>query len=514
MNRTLLSTVFGLLMCGLVLAALSGCSEKGVNRPAPGDGSLVIDIQMSPSETSQMVELYLLTVTGPDMDPVVDTLRLITGHYLVGDVEVPVGERRLFVLEGIRGVTLGTPRVLYRGQTTAAVRPGVVTELDIVLLPVAPIAKLSPARTVVASGADLDLNLRLYNLPAVSHFRAMIEWDGNFVRSPSVSFPAVLGENVVTAIEYYDGPMFAVVVTDPSGASILDERGNALLASISFHTQVWVGQQPFTTGVQLSDAWGVGLEGDTIGTETFFLESAHALLTPIEDRVVVFPDETLDRVIRDLDNIPPGEPILLSRIIGYTGLGFGDLGVADLTGIENMVNLSYLQMSWNPIADISPLAYLTRLTSLYAEDNAITDISPLSTLTEMRTLDLDANWITDISALASMDSLVYLELAVNQVTDITPLAGLTALGWLYLGGNQISDIGALEGLTNLWHLGLSDNQIEDILPLVNNAGLDSGDVIELWDNTVLISDPDQQEYVQTLRSREVIVYLYQPTGSP
>jgi len=72
--------------------AILGCSEKVVNESdLPGDGNLVIDLQLSPAETMALVDLYLLTVTAPDMDRVVDTLRLVEGHYVVGNVQVPIG---------------------------------------------------------------------------------------------------------------------------------------------------------------------------------------------------------------------------------------------------------------------------------------------------------------------------------------------------------------------------------------------------------------------------------------
>jgi hypothetical protein len=50
--------------------------------------------------------------------------------------------------------------------------------------------------------------------------------------------------------------------------------------------------------------------------------------------------------------------------------------------------------------------------------------------------------------------------------------------------NQIVNVSPLSGLTNLTFLNLEVNQIVDMCPLVNNLGLDSGDVVDLQANSL------------------------------
>jgi len=127
---------------------------------------------------------------------------------------------------------------------------------------------------------------------------------------------------------------------------------------------------------------------------------------------------------------------------------------------------------------------------------------------------LDENQISDITPLAGLTDLGGLFLTGNQISDITPLAGLTDLGGLFLTGNQISDITPLAGLTSLTHLNLESNQISDIAPLVSNAGIDSGDYVDVQRNylTLIPSSADMQN-IQALINRGIDV-VYEPQNSP
>jgi hypothetical protein len=88
-----------LLGCCLLALFASGCSEKTVNN-SPGDNEVVIDLdfQAAPEETTALVDIWLLTVSGPDMDTVSPS-KLVDLRYVTGQIEVPAGEKRRFVLE-------------------------------------------------------------------------------------------------------------------------------------------------------------------------------------------------------------------------------------------------------------------------------------------------------------------------------------------------------------------------------------------------------------------------------
>jgi Leucine-rich repeat (LRR) protein len=61
----------------------------------------------------------------------------------------------------------------------------------------------------------------------------------------------------------------------------------------------------------------------------------------------------------------------------------------------------------------------------------------------------------------------------------------------------------LSDLTSLTYLSLHDNQISDIYPLVENAGLDTGDAVSLVRNP--LSDDSINIYIPELQARGVSV---------
>ena len=179
------------------------------------------------------------------------------------------------------------------------------------------------------------------------------------------------------------------------------------------------------------------------------------------------------------------------RIIDLTGLehainlgllSLGGNSVSDISALAGLKNLTTLGLGNNSISDISALAGLKNLKRLSLGSNSISDISALTGLTNLKHLSLGNNSISDISALAGLTNLTRLSLGSNSVSDISVLAGLTNLTRLSLGSNSISDISALTGLTNLTTLILWDNSVSDLSPLVENAGLGSGDMVDVRRN--------------------------------
>ena len=514
MNKLLSIQSFLVLAIVFIVGAMVGCSEKGPGSNAPEiDGNLVINIERSPAEVMGLVQFYVLTVSGSDMEPVMDTVMNAQDGFVVFDLNVPIGEKRLFVLEGVRGGVTNAPQVVYRGQTVAPVRPGAITMLNLVLQPVVPMVRLSPIMPVLAPGQPLELQVEVYNLVNLASISIDLHWPGELFgnditvelsdrQSPDVSF--YVG---------YEGSWMGMTVADTLGGTIVNAQGNGILANITLQPLVQVASEGGTVAFgifEIDTVWSFTILGEEIMPEQIFYEHSEIRLLPVTDRVVQFPDPVLLAEIRRVTNVLAPSSIMLSDVMPLTYFSVDDLGVMNLSGIDNMTNLSSLDISYNQIQDINPLAHLTRLTNLQAENVDAPDITPLAGLINMMYLQLSSNRITDISPLAGMTKLSSLYLSTNQITDISPLAGMEDLTWLYLGNNMISDISALAGLPNLYQINLYNNMITDIRPLVDNPGIGTYDVVELWGNASLIGDTIQQAYVADLRARGVTVYMSQP----
>ena len=132
-------------------------------------------------------------------------------------------------------------------------------------------------------------------------------------------------------------------------------------------------------------------------------------------------------------------------------------------------------------------------------------MTPLSGLTSLTDLDLGENSISDVSALSGLTAITTLSLFKNSITDISDLSALTDVTFLLLWNNAITDIGPLEGMTQLTWVYLSGNaDLSNIQPLMDNAGLGTGDTVFLSGTAVDCSD------VAALTAKGVTVYAACP----
>lgn len=156
------------------------------------------------------------------------------------------------------------------------------------------------------------------------------------------------------------------------------------------------------------------------------------------EKPIVFKDDKLEEIVRKKIKKYDLQPIYKSDVEKITKLECYK-GIKDISGIENLVNLKSLSLTYCEIEDISPLKGLNNLEELMLYDDNITDVSPLRGLTNLKFLELYGNQITDIGSLEGLINLKSLDLANNRITDITPLKGLTKLESLDLYYNSIKE---------------------------------------------------------------------------
>jgi small GTP-binding protein len=108
------------------------------------------------------------------------------------------------------------------------------------------------------------------------------------------------------------------------------------------------------------------------------------------------------------------------------------------------------------------LQELRQLTTLDLGSNQLTDISVLQELRQLTTLDLGSNQLTDISVLQELRRLTTLDLGNNNLTDISVLQKLSQLTTLNLRNNNLTDISVLQGLRNMTELDLYNNKIKEL----------------------------------------------------
>ena len=167
----------------------------------------------------------------------------------------------------------------------------------------------------------------------------------------------------------------------------------------------------------------------------------------------------------------------LEKLTKLTTLDLGNNQISDGRFLEKLTNLTSLYLSFNQISDGRFLQKLTKLTTLDLSNNQISDARFLEKLTNLTTLDLGNNQITDARFLEKLTNLTTLDLRSNQISDARFLENLTNLTTLDLNSNKISDWRFLENLTNLTTLYLGSNQISDarfLEKLINLTSLNLG----------------------------------------
>lgn len=124
-----------------------------------------------------------------------------------------------------------------------------------------------------------------------------------------------------------------------------------------------------------------------------------------------------------------------------------DAGDTNELTLDDMANLSDLDISSNGVTSLEGLEAAVNLGTLIANHNAITNLAPLAQLAEQD------------------NNLYYLDLSDNPLGDCSDLAGLTRLETLLLSDVGLSDLGFLSGFENLSTLDLSTNQLTDVQAL-------------------------------------------------
>ena len=205
------------------------------------------------------------------------------------------------------------------------------------------------------------------------------------------------------------------------------------------------------------------------------------------------PDPNLRAVIRDGLGLGLGDDFARTELEDLTILNGPSRQIDGLTGLENAINLTQLNLNGNFIRELNLLSDLTKLTSLKLNDNSITAIDALRNLVKLTTLELSGNRIGTLPALTDLINLETLDLSENRIKNLSPIAELTALTNLNLTANEISDVSSLANFRNLRTLRISENTIADTDILVGLAR-----IVEL-DGTLpsLVADPALRNVIRT-----------------
>lgn len=163
--------------------------------------------------------------------------------------------------------------------------------------------------------------------------------------------------------------------------------------------------------------------------------------------------------------VSSGELAAIGTLPVLSELTLKNCNISSLAGLENAVNLTYLDLSYNAIRNIAPLTSLTKLQELCLNNNALESLEAITGLTRLTKLDIANNAVSSLDAISGLAGLTELKAQHNVITSAAVIGGFTKLEVLDISYNQVSDVSMLESNIMLTYLDISNNNVSSITAL-------------------------------------------------
>lgn len=139
----------------------------------------------------------------------------------------------------------------------------------------------------------------------------------------------------------------------------------------------------------------------------------------LDTTIANIPDENLLRALNlHIKKKSSTEPIYKHELKYLTGrLDLYSNNITDLTGLENLENITVLGLGNNNIEDITPIKNIVKLRQLYLNDNKISSVENLENLYNLEILSVANNKLSDVAPISSLKKMLELDLSGNKEID-------------------------------------------------------------------------------------------------
>ena len=161
--------------------------------------------------------------------------------------------------------------------------------------------------------------------------------------------------------------------------------------------------------------------------------------------------EGLQRLSLRHNNINDLSPLSKLKVLYSIDLD-RNRGISDITQLGDFASLHDVSLADNyGLSELTPdlIKSFRAFTRIILSGNGISDISPLDALTNLNFVDLSHNKFSDVSPLTALSNLTYVRLNATKVSDVSPLATLPRLTDLLVGQTAVSDFSSLEASESL-----------------------------------------------------------------
>jgi hypothetical protein len=162
-------------------------------------------------------------------------------------------------------------------------------------------------------------------------------------------------------------------------------------------------------------------------------------------------------------------------------IDLSDTRIVDLGPISNVTFLEYLDVSNTPASDIQFIKYSERLKQLDISETQIAEIDPLLNLKSLERLKMYRTPVLSFQVLNEFQNLQYLDLTESGFNNSENIKDLKRLKELNLSKNYLINFSSLSELDSLKNIDLSETNIIDLSPL---RGLDLLETINITNTEV------------------------------
>ncbi len=250
---------------------LGGCARKIVNDNQAFNVKVALSAKLLSPQAMNAVDHFELLVEASDFGSMLIPMTLENG-YIVAEANVPVGTGRRFVASAYDKNDV----LLYRGETTIDIMPGMENTLDIDLMPVAPMVNITPHYQNVMMNDSFYVDISVFNVPYITSIT--IEFTYNYAPAElmSVVKGAAYGDSV--DVYYYPSDAYYTYEIEIYAANetgyIVGASGYANLATVGFRSYRDWGFDTATVVMQITPTYLYSASGTPFPVDSIFSDGA------------------------------------------------------------------------------------------------------------------------------------------------------------------------------------------------------------------------------------------------
>jgi hypothetical protein len=266
------------MLAVLLIAALTGCSEKIAGGDQDAGVTVMIDAKPISSQMINAIDRFELVVEGRDFGSLSFPMAW-EGNFIVARIEIPVGTNRRFSARALDKENV----VLYRGETTANVTSRLAAPVDIRLSPAVPMINITPHYQATTMGDTVFAEINVFNITDLSQLSLEVSMSfspacvDSVIRGDHLSDSIQVGYGIYTSDCRYCGVTVGYAPGNVAGR-IVDGAGNSHVATTVFYTHSDWNADTLTALISVRPTWASLITGGAIPLDSIYTDGAEVFL--------------------------------------------------------------------------------------------------------------------------------------------------------------------------------------------------------------------------------------------